>query len=102
MRKNNSSYNPEYSKFGRCLMCDTIKDVNEDRHCEECNNRIKEMQRIRNNKPPLGLQPHKYWVEERITNILQAVNRYIEDDREIPTEWIEEYNQLIKESREIK
>ena len=54
------------------------------------------------NKPPLGLMPHKFWVEERITNILQAVNRYIEDDREIPTEWIEEYNKLIQESREIK
>lgn len=47
-----------------------------------------------NKKPPIGLMPHKFWVEERIQNILDAIDRYIQADMKIPIEWIEEYNKL--------
>lgn len=48
-------------------------------------------------KPPLGLAPHKYWVQERLTNINNAIARYMETNTPIPAEWIEEYNKLIED-----
>lgn len=48
-------------------------------------------------KPPLGLAPHKYWVEERLNNINNAIARYMESNMPIPAEWIEEYNKLTED-----
>jgi hypothetical protein len=50
-------------------------------------------------KPPIGLMPRSIWIAGRINDILCAVNRRIESDMPIPTEWIEEYNLLIKENK---
>lgn len=47
-------------------------------------------------KPPLGLRPKKFWNEERVNNIIQAINRYVCANKQIPVEWVEEYNELIK------
>lgn len=41
-------------------------------------------------KPPLGLIPHRVWVQRRILDILQAMSRYLEADQKIPQEWIDE------------
>ena len=41
-------------------------------------------------KPPLGLVPRKTWVYIRENDITQAIARYIEAEKEIPLEWIEE------------
>lgn len=51
---------------------------------------------MRNVKPPLGLMPKLFWDNERIADITNAVNRYMQEQQEIPIEWIEEYNNLVK------
>lgn len=45
-------------------------------------------------KPPLGLKPKNIHDEERMSDIAQAISRYIEAVKTIPTEWVEEYNEL--------
>jgi hypothetical protein len=47
-------------------------------------------------KPPLGLMPKKHWIDRRISDINSAINRYMECGKEVPIEWIEEYNELIE------
>lgn len=46
-------------------------------------------------KPPLGIMPHKIWVELRVQDLLEAMKRYSESNMVIPREWIEELQQLI-------
>lgn len=48
-------------------------------------------------KPPLGLIPRKFWIEERIANISNAINRYLIANKPIPPEWIYEYNGLLND-----
>lgn len=49
---------------------------------------------------PVGLLPKKHFEAitklNRVNNIKEAIQRYIEVEKEIPKEWIEEYNELIK------
>ena len=47
-------------------------------------------------KPPLGLVPKWVRQKERYEEVCQAIARYYNANREIPTEWIEEYNELVK------
>ena len=47
-------------------------------------------------KPPLGLTPRFIWIEQRKQDIIDAVRRYTEANKEIPTEWINEYNEILK------
>jgi len=47
-------------------------------------------------KPPLGIIPKEFWEGQRLTELMGAISRYYSDYREIPIEWIEEYNELIK------
>ena len=49
-----------------------------------------------NVKPPLGLIPKLFWDSERIADITNAISRYLQAEKEIPIEWIEEYNNLVK------
>jgi len=46
-------------------------------------------------KPPLGLIPKKFFYEKRLQDIKEAILRYISDSKEIPEEWIKEYNSII-------
>ena len=50
---------------------------------------------------PLGLMPMQIWLEkrdiERMEEIKSGIKRYIEYDKEIPEEWINEWNFLIKQ-----
>lgn len=52
-------------------------------------------------KPPLGLVPKRFSSKqskvERFNEISEAISRYTEAKLEINIEWIEEYNQLIKQ-----
>jgi hypothetical protein len=64
--------------------------------CDKCTTEYEKMKRIVTGKPPLGLVPKKIWMQTRVVEILEATNRYIQDNREIPIEWIEEYNEIIK------
>lgn len=47
-------------------------------------------------KPPLGITPKYVKNLERRQEILDAVSRYVEANMQIPIEWVEEYNELIK------
>lgn len=40
--------------------------------------------------PPLGLMPHKIWVEHRKVEIEAAILRYIVVNKEVPQKWVEE------------
>ena len=50
--------------------------------------------------PPIGLIPK--WVRngERLREVREAIVRYYDAEMEIPVEWMEEYNELIKLTKE--
>lgn len=50
-------------------------------------------------KPPIGLMPRKIHSINRIVDIKEAIQRYTEANLCIPTEWVEEYNELMEEVR---
>lgn len=45
--------------------------------------------------PPLGLKPKYIHDLQRKNEILDAIERYIQANEEIPIKWIEEYNELV-------
>ena len=46
-------------------------------------------------KPPLGIIPKKIWKEQRLGDLRDAIDRYLEANQRVPVEWIEEYNELL-------
>lgn len=51
-------------------------------------------------KPPLGLSPRSFWLEDRRDEILLACNRYADAGNDIPFDWIkqlQEVERLLKE-----
>lgn len=44
----------------------------------------------RKRKPPLGIMPTKLHRQKRMEDILNAMQRYTEADKQLPTEWLEE------------
>ena len=46
-------------------------------------------------KPPIGLIPRKLWLEVRLVDIKQAIDRYTEAGQDIPEAWREE-SELLK------
>lgn len=44
----------------------------------------------------LGILPEFVWRENRIEDIKSAMDRYFKNNREIPSYWIDEYNELMK------
>jgi hypothetical protein len=46
-------------------------------------------------KPPLGLMPRKIWNQIRFKELVDAIDRYIKAKKDIPYEWIAEYNEYI-------
>lgn len=47
------------------------------------------------NKPPLGLKPRWIVEEERLTEVKTAIYRYMNKNLPIPSEWYEEYLELV-------
>ncbi len=47
-------------------------------------------------KPPIGVMPRHLWNERRVNDITQAIHRRVVAEQKIPTEWVEEYNELVK------
>jgi hypothetical protein len=47
-------------------------------------------------KPPLGIIPKKIWDLQRLNDLNEAINRYTAFGKEIPIEWVGEYNNLVK------
>lgn len=46
-------------------------------------------------KPSIGLIPRKFHEENRITALMEAINRNLSDGRLIPEEWHDELNDLL-------
>lgn len=53
-------------------------------------------------KPPLGVMPRDIWDRQRQEELAEAMARYLEAGMKIPTEWIEEYNEIIVRWEEEK
>jgi hypothetical protein len=47
-------------------------------------------------KPPLGLMPKHIHEAKRKQEILEAVMRYMNRNKAVPIEWVEEYNELVR------
>jgi hypothetical protein len=52
-------------------------------------------------RPPIGIMPKKIWNLQRMNNLKDAIKRYCEASREVPIEWIEEYNSLVEEVNQM-
>lgn len=46
-------------------------------------------------KPPLGVMPKYIWDKKRLSDLTSAMQRYLDAEKLIPKEWIDEYNELI-------
>lgn len=46
-------------------------------------------------KPPLGVMPKYVHDQHRLSDLFQAVLRYMTSGSKIPQEWIEEINELL-------
>lgn len=51
-------------------------------------------------KPPLGLMPRRFWLEKRLDDVLEATRRYYAENKSIPSEWVEEINELLHQTEE--
>jgi ribosomal protein S27E len=47
-------------------------------------------------KPPLGIMPRRIHDSIRARELVNAIERYIDACKEIPIEWVEEYNELTE------
>lgn len=61
--------------------------------------KIRVLEVMKLDKPPIGLVPKDIWKLRRLKDIKEAIERYLEDGREIPMEWISEFNQLLNEPK---
>ena len=54
----------------------------------------------KNSKPLLGLIPRGFYnervMDDRYRDVCAAIARYYNADREIPIEWVDEFNELVK------
>jgi len=48
-------------------------------------------------RTPIGLLPRYIWVEKRLEDVKNAIERYQEVDKKLPMEWILELLDLIQE-----
>lgn len=48
-------------------------------------------------KPEVLVIPKAEWNKKRLKNLVDAMEKYMRTGKSIPKEWIEEYNDLIKE-----
>lgn len=51
-------------------------------------------------QPPLGIMPRKLWEEKRIKRLMLAILRYLDQDKLLQDEWVEELNYLLKKRSE--
>lgn len=94
-----------YINISKCGRCNYYSHINIDKKYIECDYyRNKHMKFLYKDispldiplpKPPLGLTPRFIIEEKRIFEIVEAISRYINVEKEIPIEWIEEYNELV-------
>lgn len=47
--------------------------------------------------PPLGVMPHRIWRDQRTTELMAAISRYIDAGKPVPREWVGELCALLEE-----
>lgn len=52
-------------------------------------------------KPPLGLRPRWVVDELRMNEISEAITRYMNAGRDIPDEWLEEWQELAERNPDL-
>lgn len=57
--------------------------------------------RPRKAKPSSGIMSYRYWIENRVDDILEAMEQYRRGKYIIPVEWVEELAQHLKELQNI-
>jgi len=68
-------------------VCSTnCKHINSDYMCEKC---------TYTEKPPIGVMPKHIWDAKRKQDLLEAVMRYMDKNKPVPVEWIQEFNELV-------
>lgn len=53
-------------------------------------------------RPPLGIMPRFIWLEHRLQDLHEAMKRYVEADKRIPSEWMAEVRFINEELRDRK
>ncbi len=48
---------------------------------------------------PLGIIPKNMWKKQRLKELRDTIDRYLEANQRVPIEWIEEYNELLEDIR---
>lgn len=48
---------------------------------------------------PIGIIPKYIWDDKRFHELCEAITRYYSKGLEIPIEWIEEYNEYIRNKK---
>ena len=66
------------------------------KHYQEKDNPPKQKPIQRIEKQPIGVMPRRIHREHRFYDLCKAISRYFDANLEIPVEWIEEYNELLK------
>ena len=49
--------------------------------------------------PPLGIIPKNLWKKQRLRELRDVIDKYLEANQRVPIEWIEEYNELLEDIR---
>ena len=93
--------------MGNCYGCIYYKSIgikDNSIQCEYGIDYIEELNapKLMKNKPPLGLKPRFIVEQARIGEIRMAMNRYIDEFKTIPLEWIFEYNDLAHRQKKDK
>lgn len=52
--------------------------------------------RDKSGKPPLGCRPRWYVDEQRMAELCEAVERYIDTGERVPVEWIDEMREIAE------
>lgn len=87
--------NPSLSDF--YVFRDVCSNFNNEEFAKKFQDKIIELSVLgKVEKPPLGLKPKCIHDEERLIEVKEAIQRYIDKCKLIPSEWIEEKYQLEK------
>lgn len=72
------------------------------RDCTDCNVRcmVRKEDYKPKKKPPIGVMPRYLWVEQRQADLSLAIRDYTLQGWIVPTEWIEEFNYIVRAREE--
>lgn len=46
-------------------------------------------------KAPIGIEPKNIWISQRVKDLREAIIRYLDEYNQVPTEWLNEYNEHL-------